>query len=341
MKLGIIDYPTGKIGEGKAGVEETFEKLSRAKVDIYTPFFFERNKPYWELIEPVMKQARKRGIAVHASVECFCRWEHVGDAPERNYQLGTPELIPERLKQLPEKESWRCPSWPENQDEVLRLIKRLANDYDFDGINLDFIRFCNSEILRRSPCVCAACRKARLQYLGKEVLTHDEILMPAFRAEMNGNEYLTFKSEKMYKEIQYRNKVITGVVRKARKLLKKDQALTVDGRANYFRDAIFEGQDWAEWAKEGLVDMVRAMSYSTSFEYFSKAYVDEHVKIMGNNRARLCEIIGKGSSAGKLSTAEMIRQIEYALAAGVETIYIFAMGSLEESDIDALSEIKR
>jgi len=219
-------------------------------------------------------------------------------------------------------QNWACPSWGENHEIVVRVAGDLIDNYSPDGIHLDYVRYPNSSLLSKRPCCCERCEQARLQWLGKPVPDEHDWAVPGV----------------VFKEMQMRGEFVRSLVESLRMLADEHQVmLSAATRARYYQDALFEGQDWAEWARDGLLDFVCPMSYNPCFGRFAR-FVSQHRRLLMDTPAQWLAGIGRRSSLGEISAEQMARQIAFAKAAGADGVCIFHAAALEEAD---LAELRR
>jgi uncharacterized lipoprotein YddW (UPF0748 family) len=98
------------------------------------------------------------------------------------------------------------------------------------------------------------------------------------------------------------------------------------------------GQDWAAWAKEGLVDMLCPMLYTNHaqfFEKFSKQAVD-----IGRGFCQVCPGIGIGTSHNQNTPEGMIEQMKISKSLGADGVIFFSSSSLKEPFLEKLKAAK-
>jgi uncharacterized lipoprotein YddW (UPF0748 family) len=98
------------------------------------------------------------------------------------------------------------------------------------------------------------------------------------------------------------------------------------------------GQDWAAWAREGLVDMLNPMLYSNDTAHF-KALAGEAVAI-GMGRVLVCPGIGIGTSHNQNTPEGMIEEMRIAKALNADGVVYFSSSSLGQPFLDALRSLK-
>jgi hypothetical protein len=223
-----------------------------------------------------------------------------------------------------------CLNNSETLDKGVRNISKFLERYRgaIKGLHLDYVRNDNALFLKNYPCQCEACQKGRMKWLGHGILTLKDLENPAV----------------IYKELQMRNRNITNYVRKVRDLTQKEGIkLSLAARANYVNQpdvekppvfglgpAVYEGQDWLEWAEEGLFDFISTMNYYTDLKIFADV-AREHARLLKGSKAVFYSGIGIESSIGNASPETAEKLIAIAKEAGAEGITLFHFEALNES----------
>jgi uncharacterized lipoprotein YddW (UPF0748 family) len=171
----------------------------------------------------------------------------------------------------------------------------------------------------------------------------------------------------IYKYIQFRNENIYQLTKKINKAVKeKGLVLSMAARTIYLgtglsvpadllvrilrtsnkeeqdwrkEAALLEGQDWIEWGREGLMDFISPMNYSTDREYHRKR-LSEQMDLLGNS-AKIYDGLGRKSSFGEITAKEMVQQAEDSLKLGAKGIAIFHFNILNEEDFRELAAFKK
>lgn len=220
-------------------------------------------------------------------------------------------------------------------ENVSKLLERYRGV--IKGLHLDYVRNDNALFLKNYPCQCAACREGRMKWLGHGILTLKDLENPAV----------------IYKELQMRNRSITDYVSRVRELTKKEGIkLSLAARANYLNQpdvekppvyglgpAVYEGQDWLEWADEGYFDFISTMNYYTDAKIFGDV-AREHARLLKGSKALFYSGIGIESSIGNASPETAEKLIAIAKEAGADGISLFHFEALDESYIKTLKAIK-
>jgi uncharacterized lipoprotein YddW (UPF0748 family) len=203
------------------------------------------------------------------------------------------------------------------------VAREMMTGYSPDGLHMDYLRYPNSMVLNSHPCRCERCQAEREQWLGAPVPDADDLREPGV----------------VYQEVKMRGRFVKAVVHGLREVADDAGApLSLAARARYLKDAVAEGQDWAEWCVEGLLDFVCPMSYNPCPDRFRR-FVTEHTGLLSGVGTPLYCGIGRSSSLGKIDAAQMADQIRHAAAQGADGICIFHVGAMGEDDLATLKEL--
>ncbi len=329
MELAVWGHPATELPAGKdsaADIETWLGKLRDAGVSIYIPFVTGGARPVFggellgeaerDLFGPVIEVAHSLGIEVHPIIGLGRVTPGFSETEGFYVPLASPgEDLPSWSAR------WVDPAWEENVATICAVSRQLLDDYDCDGLHMDAVRYANSVVLNEHPCVCERCREARKEWLGKEVPDEEDLANPGVTAL----------------EIQMREDFVRGLAEELREICdERELPLSLAGRARYLKDAVPEGQNWAQWSADGLLDFVCSMSYNPCFDRFQR-FVEQHTRILEGSDTRLYAGVGRKSSLGTLSPEDMIRQFEYLDEVGVEGACIFSARALEDEDFRLLA----
>jgi hypothetical protein len=217
-----------------------------------------------------------------------------------------------------------CASDASSRTGPPRIAVDILDHHDVPGLHLDYMRYLDTGNGLKWPCRCAACRRRYRVIFGKEEITAADLETPGA----------------VYKYLQFRNGNIAGSVEQIHAIARqRGVKLSLAARANYFGEALVEGQDWADWARRGWLDFICPMNYITSREEHRRQLAAQ-LSLVGG----ACPVysgVGRKWSAGELPTAEMILQAEDALSLGAEGIAIFQFSALSDDDFTALRSFSR
>ncbi len=326
MKLAVWTYPHVEFPEGEDSADHISERLKVLRdvgVELCFPFVADTAEHYFhsdvlgaprrDLLGPFMEAARALEMTVH---------HVIGFGRPTNDPVGRYEPPLDKAAVPEELLSWACASWGENHERTVLLANELIERYTPQGLHLDSSRYPDAEVLAHSPCACARCREVRLRWLGKPVPEPYDLANPGIA----------------YKELQMRVEFVRSYVESMRGLTDyHDITLSAAVRPNYYEDALPEGQDWAEWCADGLIDICCPMSRTTSFGTFAQ-WMAQHHRLTGD--VEWLAGIGLDSNGETLSIKDMERQIRFAHAAGADGICIFHAGAIDDEVLGLLAQAR-
>lgn len=262
----------------RAGIEEMFTRLERAKVNTVFMQVYRGNKAWYrsaiadaepyrafyarENVCPLrlaIDMAHARGMQLHAWVNVFRVWG--GSDANVIRKLGKRAMTCDRSGRsildyprgsLPDSGYWLEPGDPDVRGHVLRIVQEILDRYpDIDGIHLDYVRYPFDE-------------KGRTDFgYGRRSVT-------AFRKSSGVDPFRCAGAGKARWDAWRRDQVSLFVAGAKRLTVARDKTLSVavvpDERR--CREATF--QDWRRWLAEGLVDLVVPMDYSERRELVRK-----------------------------------------------------------------------
>ncbi|MEA2063979.1 MAG: family 10 glycosylhydrolase, partial [Gemmatimonadota bacterium] len=147
------------------------------------------------------------------------------------------------------------PAEPGFRRMIERYVLDLVDRYRVDGVHFDYLRYPMRDV-DFSPRACAGFKAAQ------GVDPRDLFAKGSGRLKLSSGELARLKE----KWTEYRAGVVTGFVRElCTRLEKKNPALVRSVAVKPRLAPAYEvfGQDWPRWVREGLIDMVLPMAYST------------------------------------------------------------------------------
>ncbi|HVP89954.1 MAG TPA: family 10 glycosylhydrolase [Terriglobales bacterium] len=271
----------------------------------------------WDFLGEFLAEARLRKMTVHP---WFCVF------PE-SAVLGRVREHPEWLIRSPRREIVTSvnPALPEVRDYERSLMMEVVARYQTDWVHLDYIRF---------PCEPAEPFFSFDAETLRFFQDYSGVDLAAVKAHDSGNmiwnEWLSWNRDQ-----------VTRFVRELR------ESLVAFGRPVRISAAVFPddanarvliGQDWAAWARDGLVDMLCPMLYTNHvafFEKFAKRAVD-----VGKGLCQVCPGIGIGTSHNQNTPEGMVEQMGICRALGADGVVFFSGGSLKEPFLENLKAAK-
>ena len=351
MKLAIWGHLwTDAAREG--GPENVIARCKRAGIDTYLAYVYPMEKCFLgeapgfaynttafqggknDLLTPLLRAAKAEGVEVEPWLLPFRQHlltgENEAEVCSRAYQpLGWEDTTDPSAYMIGGGRAGTrpCATWPENRARGIVMLRDYIENHgaDLAGIDMDYIRYGDVDMCWKDPCHCDACRKHYADLFGKDTITAEELELPGVR----------------YQFIHFRNRCIRELVEEIRDItLKAGLRLTMSARAQVFDYAIAEGQNWPQWARDGLIDAVFVMNYSTD-RTEHRQRVETHVSLLRDRGGVLhCDGVGKMSSAGENTTDNLVAYARDALAAGADGISIFHYNGMADADFEAIGALK-
>lgn len=326
-----LDNGTFASLDGRAGVQKLLDTAQKANFNLIFPETFYKGKtviPDNELfiqdsqfenwqgdpLKILIEEAKKRKIEIHPWVWVF-----------NENTSGSPGII---LKENPEwankdKDgnivSYHNSSWlsPASEDVRKFLQKRylyLVENYDIQGINLDYIRFPE-------------------EYRGS--FGYDKSSVERFKKEY-GIDPFEIKSSSSNFSLwnEYRENLITEMVKETSEMLKNaDPGLLISADVIPGRDeARYRAlQNWSLWLKEDYLDFVVPMTYTENLFFELSRWIKE-------DRKAINKALYAGISVFKLTPDQMLEQLEEVNKINPNGASLFAAAHLKADDYQSLAQ---
>ncbi len=316
--LGVWSHNIKDFGS-KAELKERVKQLADTGFDLVVPcvknppgavdFFTDvanvnPDYPNWDPLRVLIETASERGMKVHP---WFCVFPE-GDGSKLLHEH------PECRAKIEGRMRWACACRPEVQDYVFELYKSLAHNYRPAGLHLDYIR-------TGGRCVCDFC-KAQMRERGIDIEAVDQGT-PEF-------EQWT----------RWRAGRITDCVRRVHELTQAEGIELSAAAFSGYPDCIeSQGQDWVQWAEEGVVDFLFPMTYTQSLRVATMRTVAHLAQVAGKVPVweGLCK---RASRFARCSPEELVEQIGAVLEKGAQGVMIFSYSSLEPGDFEAIGQLR-
>jgi len=260
-------------------------------------------------LQACLPAARRHGIQVHAWVIC---WNLEGAPASLLDQCRREKRL--QVSSGGESLNWLCPSDPRNRVFQRNAVLELAGRYAVDGIHLDYMRYPSKD-----ACYCSGCRQRFQQAAG---LTLRRWPLDA----QTGPAAEAFR--------RWRGDQITGWLAEVRREMKRqapDMKLSAAVYPGFpgCRDSI--GQDWGEWARRDLVDLLCPMSYTEKTAQFEQ-WCRTQAAFPGVH-ARLLPGIGATANESRLNAAQVIDQIAALRRESLRGFVLFDANRTVETEI--------
>jgi uncharacterized lipoprotein YddW (UPF0748 family) len=264
---------------------------------------------YGDQVAAALTAAHRHNLRLHAWKVCW------------RLDQAAPELISALKKQGRLQMSadgvsapWLCPSCPENVQMEKNSVRDLLKRYAVDGIHLDYIRYQSSQY-----CYCPGCRARFEARIGKRVARWPADVTDGALVK----EYRRWRCAQITRLVRD----VSALARELRPGIKVSAA--VYGKYPSCVDSV--AQEWALWIKEGLVDFVCPMNYTTDLSRFG-GYVKTQVALPGA-KGKIVAGLGVTATESRLDPAQTIDQIRLARKEGAPGFVIFDLNLTTATEI--------
>ena len=256
---------------------------------------------YGDQIEQCVKAALKHGLEVHV-------WKITWNLE------GAPKEFVEKLRKDGRTQvssegnpiDWLCPSHPENVKLELDCISEIVQNYDVDGIHLDYIRYPGSH-----ACFCSECRKRFILTVREHITDLPQAVRPG--SGKHATAYIDWRSQQITRLVR--------LIHKRVRLIKPDIKISAAVFGGYPSCVTSIGQDWIEWAKAGYIDFVCPMNYTEDYKYFTDL-LEKQLALLPKSVA-IYPGIGATASNSLLTPDAVIGQIHLSRFLGASGWTIF------------------
>jgi uncharacterized lipoprotein YddW (UPF0748 family) len=271
----------------------------------------EENRLSWDYLKVIIDEGHKRGIGIHP---IFCPGHEI------NLEQALKEHPGWLIRDLNGKPypSYN-PALPAVRKFWMEKISK-ALEYDIDGIHLDYIRY---PVNQRFSYDSLTCTLFKQEYGSSPLdVSHDS-------GSMIWCEW-----------IRWNERRIMVFVREIHDLIRKSGKKIQLG-ADVFPDTAISpveiGQNWGEWAREGIIDFVCPMFYTNNQELFTE-YLGKANKLAGKK----CSVypgIGIVTSHNKITKEILLEEVLISQKTGVRGVVFFSGNSLDEGFRSVLKPI--
>ena len=287
-----------------AGINIIFPNMAWAGVAHYPSKVLPQSKTfseYGDQLAQCVAAARKHDLEVHV-------WKITWNLE------GAPKAFIEKMREAGRTQvsstgkplNWLCPSHPENVSLELESILEIVENYDVDGIHLDYIRYPGSH-----ACYCEECRKRFTLATRQKIEEWPTAVLP--KTGVHSDKY-----------IEWRTQQITRLVRllsKRAREMDSDIKISAAVFGGYPACVTSIGQDWIAWAKAGYINFVCPMNYTENTDYFTELLVNQ-LTLMPKDVA-IYPGIGATASNSLLRADAVVEQIYLSRYLGASGWVIF------------------
>ena len=189
--------------------------------------------------------ARQRGVAVHAKEIVLFMFKAPPEFQQRLIRQDRVMRRPDGKPIIQNGFAWLCPSNPENLAQMIAATREIVSRYPVDGVQFDYIRFCEEP-----SCYCSRCRRDAAKFPGNFNQWRQQLITDWARQ-------------------------LSSVARQTRPGIKVSAAVfPILERAKEEK-----AQDWRLWLQRGYLDYVCTMNYTPDNREF-----EQRCRVAGRDR---------------------------------------------------------
>ena len=273
----------------------------------------------------LIPKAKEKGINVHAWVNTYILWssnkkplheDHIlYKNPKWMDQNNNLEMnINNELKKNNYSNNgyeglYLAPNHPKVNSYLVQVFRELIENYDLDGLHLDYVRYQDSEYGQNPQAI---------EYYSK----YNNAIAESDISKMNPSELSLWSS--------YRRKSVTDLVKETKKMLNYVNPtieLTAAVKPNLYqaRERFF--QEWDVWIAAGYIDKVLIMNYAKDLKVFAS-----NIDIIYDNLpSKYWGKMVMGIATYNQSPIDVINKIKYSKVTRFKSISFFSYNVIEQN----------
>ncbi len=221
------------------------------------------------------------------------------------------------------------PGAPAAQDYLVGIVRELTDNYEIDGINLDYIRYVQTDAGYPSDAGYAGSGLARFQDLTGYVGT------PPVSGSTSWNDFRRQTITEFVRRL--RAEVATAPNPRQPLWLTADLIAFGNAPANFSSsDAYNLHQNWKYWLEEGFLDAGIVMNYKREFNASQAAWYRNWVNAANGWKGERYFVAGQGNYLNP--KADSVTQMAYALGQGAEGTANFAYDATADENQNGTPE---
>ncbi len=208
----------------------------------------------------IISEGHSRGVDIHVSMNVLL------SSPGDEYKV---------VAANGELRDWTCPVKAVSRTLLKNLVEELVSNYDIDGFMFDYARYDSADV-----CYCPECKAAFENYLGESIAVWPGDFAPG------ASRYKEF--------MEWRPLTVDELVRDMRQWLlaiKPDLEISAAvwgwEPTNPTYNRYWIGQDSARWVKEGWLDWVAPMMYTTDINRIAAFIQDYNEYLTGGPEGKI------------------------------------------------------
>jgi uncharacterized lipoprotein YddW (UPF0748 family) len=242
----ILDWDKATAALARAGFNTMYVNFASGGVALYPKSAVLPSLGTDDRLAQGVPLARSRGLEVHAKLIATFMFRTSPAFQQKMIQADRVMRGPDGKPILQAGYAWLCPSQPANLDLATSAVREMLGRYPVNGLQLDYIRFCEQPC-----CYCGSCRAAFEKTLGKPV--------KKWPAEVAGGpltgSFIAWKQSVI-------SRWMATIAAEARRL-RPGIVVSAAVFADLQRSREEKAQDWKLWIERRDVDYVCTMTYVT------------------------------------------------------------------------------
>ncbi len=308
-------------------IETIFEGYSVASRCTYLPLRDDLKDKDFDLVDEFIKAGKKYGVQIHAWIENF----FVGIKSKKEGTCGSP-IIDEKPHWAARKKDgtifmdsepgfiYLNAALPEVRVFLRDMYKTLLDEYEFDGIQLDYIRYPLSPAVDESVGFDEYSVAQFKETTGIDIMKVEDVNTPEWKAFVDWKaSNITIYVKMMYDLINSYKEAGRDLVLSMAVFGDPEEALRL------------KSQDWRLWCDNGWLDQIYPMAY---LNYAGDVY--NEIKHMVDNYGHIPNISGIAPMFMRLPVIESTKQVEACRAAGAVGVSFFATDHFSDLQIEKL-----
>jgi len=234
-------------------------------------------KNNFDPLKYILDKAHPENLKIHAWINVFLLWSSNDKPRDKNHlYYQHPEWLSvdangvkdikrksRDFKRINTEGIYLSPVVPEVNDHLVEVVKEIVENYNIDGIHLDYIRY---------PKNCYDFNDIGRKRF-KDIYAVDPILLSiSNKSYFSGMEAKTIETL-MEKWTDFRRDAITELIVEIRENIistRKPIVLSAAVKPDPFEARNHFYQDWEKWLKLGYIDFTVLMNYTSNAELFEK-----------------------------------------------------------------------
>ncbi|MBU78219.1 MAG: hypothetical protein CMG28_02175 [Candidatus Marinimicrobia bacterium] len=278
-----------------------------------------------EIFDPLaylIPRAKEKGIKVHAWVNTYLLWSSRVKPVQKNHLLYiNPEWIDQKkrddfninreLKRLNGGKNgnegfYLSPNHPRVNSYLISVFKELIENYELDGLHLDYVRFHDSDYGQNPGAIAQYRKENGLKAIQLSTVAKDPMI------DVNAGGWS-----------DSRRKAVTELVRDTKSLIdviRPKMVLSAAVKPNLYQARERYYQEWDVWLAAGYLDKAVVMNYTKNLKEFAA-----NIDIMYDNLPKKYrEKIVMGIATYNQSARQVVDKVKYTRVTRFKGISFFS-----------------